>query len=1369
MLSRFCDPRRLCVLPVAFLSGPLCAAPPDPPQNEWDDVLAHYGNLGIPETAINAWRPQTTGRSFRVGGFHPLPDAPLNPFPGVALDPDLAALGMVSVIDFGADPTGVADSTAAIQQAVEFGRTFAMVTFFPEGTYTVSGTIKAWSLTRVGGEWQDGQIGREDFYVPVLVGSAAGASRPVIRLAPGTFPDYVPDDRRFVVEFRNFIAPSAGTFTDENGVERFQYEFPPVPLSAAERERFRENTPDHIGPEFRGIDIEIMENNAGASGLRFPTAETSGVGDVKIRFLGEGHVGFQGPPGGGSATLNMTIVGGRIGLDTTNQNHEINAFPNSGTGAQPTPVLTGLTLINQTELAVRSQVRGTLVGVGWRIETQLNGPVIMLRHAWYGDPFSSTFALIDSTIEYNTPTPFGNVVIGRYGDVEDRNRSFSLDNVYVRNAEHVYLADNLPAATFSANPVGWFHVKRLAYERQPRDRSGYELRERIWLEGALHDTWHFIGQPLTDGEAPPGDLISRHLYDGPFPHFEMAGAVNVRDHGAVGDAVADDTAAFQAALAASVANGANLVFVPRGYFKVTDTLDLHPETKLIGLNRQWSVITTSQADGVFGAATNRSDYPEGIPLVRTADSATADTVIAHLRLAVGFPIKTHNGWWSGGGPPDFDQSGAIPYEESMVEVYPLQWRSGGTSVVRECMFNPRGEFNFHFSLYNEETYEGAIFLNPLIRMKGNAGGRWYGFHFHGYYPFGPDAALIRIEQNANPVHFYHLHAQHNTALNLIDLVDTRYVSIYGIKTEHHKTLLRSVNSRNLRIFGHGGIATPAPGGQHYLFEDTDDFLISAIGDQVQFGADNSHGSGWSIMYFTNFENYNLFIDRRGGVDTSPPFNERPTLYQRGHPHAGSPVEPLVTHTVSIHSGPNGAVYGPLLQDIADGAASAVVTAVPDVGYSFAGWSGDYEGWRNPLYLCEVTGDTTFTANFQPANEAPAVAILYPPQGTVLYEGETVLLEGAAMDAEDGDLTAQAVWSSNRDGVLGTGTDVAVDHLSPGLHQIRLSATDTAGQTSVAEALVWVQVLPLVIPSTKGASPGQNTPWTPTRFLADGLTYGGLILGSGLSGRGANDVFEVRQGAPGEGADLDHVLANNHYVSLTVAPLQDSALHLDGATFRVAVSRQNNAAASYYTVFTSVDGFTSGSEVGTEVHPGPATDFITMTYTFSGPHYDHLTAPVEFRIYPHEANWGRNLIFRDFALFGGAVVPEGHEPPTLYDAWADGFNLSKADPMADPDRDGVPNLLEYALGGNPTTPGRAHLPAMGQVDIAGEDHLTLTFQRIADPDLVYEVWASTDLVDWGEEPVWFSTGAANVDGPVTVLDTTGLTPEAPRFLRLEVSR
>ncbi len=101
-------------------------------------------------------------------------------------------------------------------------------------------------------------------------------------------------------------------------------------------------------------------------------------------------------------------------------------------------------------------------------------------------------------------------------------------------------------------------------------------------------------------------------------------------------------------------------------------------------------------------------------------------------------------------------------------------------------------------------------------------------------------------------------------------------------------------------------------------------------------------------------------------------------------------------------------------------------------------------------------------------------------------------------------------------------------------------------------------------------------------------------------------------------------------------------------------------------------------------------------------------------------------------------------------------------LADPDGDSHTNLLEYALGSDPADPSDTSRPALG---FAPTDHLTLTFQRTADPDLLYQVLGSDDLDDW--DAVWSSTGEQNVAGSVTASD------DAPplrnrRFLKLTVS-
>ena len=99
---------------------------------------------------------------------------------------------------------------------------------------------------------------------------------------------------------------------------------------------------------------------------------------------------------------------------------------------------------------------------------------------------------------------------------------------------------------------------------------------------------------------------------------------------------------------------------------------------------------------------------------------------------------------------------------------------------------------------------------------------------------------------------------------------------------------------------------------------------------------------------------------------------------------------------------------------------------------------------------------------------------------------------------------------------------------------------------------------------------------------------------------------------------------------------------------------------------------------------------------------------------------------------------------------------------DPDGDSIINLLEYAQGGNPNSVTSAPSPL---ASIAA-GNFEFSFQRIADPALVYEVWGSPDLIAWGAAPLWTSTGAQNVAGPVIV--SAPLSTGSARFFRLRVT-
>ncbi len=100
-----------------------------------------------------------------------------------------------------------------------------------------------------------------------------------------------------------------------------------------------------------------------------------------------------------------------------------------------------------------------------------------------------------------------------------------------------------------------------------------------WAQGPQYRR----GALATEGQGalPPVALAPLALPPRPtLADLPASAVVNVRDHGAVGDGVADDTAALKAAIAAQPPGGA--VFLPHGAYLVSDSLVLRADSTLVG-------------------------------------------------------------------------------------------------------------------------------------------------------------------------------------------------------------------------------------------------------------------------------------------------------------------------------------------------------------------------------------------------------------------------------------------------------------------------------------------------------------------------------------------------------------------------------------------------------------------------------------------------------------------------------------------------------------------------------------------------------------------------------------------------------------------
>ena len=101
----------------------------------------------------------------------------------------------------------------------------------------------------------------------------------------------------------------------------------------------------------------------------------------------------------------------------------------------------------------------------------------------------------------------------------------------------------------------------------------------------------------------------------------------------------------------------------------------------------------------------------------------------------------------------------------------------------------------------------------------------------------------------------------------------------------------------------------------------------------------------------------------------------------------------------------------------------------------------------------VIDDLTFGAESS-GNNPPETHILSPDANTTFLEGAPVILHSSGWDIEDLAIEgSDLVWTSNVDGVLGTGRLLIVSDLSVGAHLITVTANDTAGAIDTDQAAI----------------------------------------------------------------------------------------------------------------------------------------------------------------------------------------------------------------------------------------------------------------------------------------------------------------------------
>jgi hypothetical protein len=189
------------------------------------------------------------------------------------------------------------------------------------------------------------------------------------------------------------------------------------------------------------------------------------------------------------------------------------------------------------------------------------------------------------------------------------------------------------------------------------------------------------------------------------------------------------------------------------------------------------------------------------------------------------------------------------------------------------------------------------------------------------------------------------------------------------------------------------------------------------------------------------------------------------------------------------------------------------------------------------------------------------------------------------------------------------------------------------------------------------------------------------------------------------------------------------------------------------------------------------DFVAATGTVTWADGDYspqtITIPIlQNAIYKNDRVFSVDVSFPGSGIADGMASAQVAITDAPAQSWQRGWWPETSNPnivgdSADPDGDGLTNLLERGLGSNPTLVSPS--PTVEAVD----DHLQITFTRSRDAgDLVFFVDGGDDLSAWST--IWNSIGVPYGGGTedleeLTIVDPVSLSDPASirRFLRLRV--
>src|SRR5262245_975057 len=244
-----------------------------------------------------------------------------------------------------------------------------------------------------------------------------------------------------------------------------------------------------------------------------------------------------------------------------------------------------------------------------------------------------------------------------------------------------------------------------------------------------------------------------------------------------------------------------------------------------------------------------------------------------------------------------------------------------------------------------------------------------------------------------------------------------------------------------------------------------------------------------------------------------------------------------------------------------------------------------------------TASVTVTV-MPPPNHPPIVSITSPEGGSVFDYSAAISFSGSSLDQEDGDVSANLVWTSDRDGEIGNGSSFQRS-LSGGTHSITARVRDSGGNTTTASLTVTVIPPPNTAPDVSISSPVSGS----------AFNYGAVILFSGT----ASDLEDGdlnsklvwtsdRDGQIGTGGSFQKTLSSG--TRNITARASDSLGSITAATVIVTVGPKPNTPPVVSILSPSNGAIVNSSSVsfkgtGSDVDDGDLTTKLVWSSSVNG--------------------------------------------------------------------------------------------------------------------------------------------------------------------------